>query len=634
MTSMPFVAFLVLSAGTAGYGAIPVCEPIPQLERYLETHPEPSNIDVLALDHRTQVWSTHRWDGRGLDRDGAKLELRLDNQPRVEIPRRAVRGLRVFVIDTNPLLYHADATAVSEVDSEDLANVKQLASALGGGLSGLLTTARREEIASPALVQVEAVLMGRAAAPLFVIETPEGEEETAAQRLIEAVRVTADPVLAARRKLASVARSLESSVAKTEALVTTTISSAQLAETGRTVEPPVRPVDVRTMIDQLRSDFTRLERERSKLAAAATPCTAELSAIDDMLRIALTPPKDDRDRVLAIQERNRRNRRLRDGGENGDQQVCDRRLWPAIEALRGYLEKVEPGDKASDAKTTDDGGLGNGSPDESSTLNDLRYYLEVYAILAADRTSALTKAKELLAKRDSALKAATALLRLAQRSEEYRPVERCTLTAGVVEVERPDGPDKLTRFKVRKEGFKLTADPGLQAKVQPLRRTPLEAKYELVPATPWEFDLDFGAIYTDLASPEFGAVETETGMVDDAGKNVTRKLIARVDEDVKAGQVAVFGTAYRKGWPVGVQLGAAVDGDEPALLAGLALRLGPYVKLSGGVISAKVDDLARGLDIGDEVPDADSIRTHDEFAEDWYLALSVTLDNLSLFGGL
>jgi len=618
----PFGLLLAIGLATSAEAQL-ACRPLTELEDYLRTHPQPANVDVLALNHRTQEWSSHRWDGHTLhSAEGAKFGLRLNNRPRIEIARTSVNGLRAFVIDTNPLLYLADVTEASAVDSQELANIKKLASALGGNLSQLLAFARRPTIDSPVIAAavegVDAAIADRTVSAFQTYRAPEEPTgiDTAAEELIEALTAVGVPALDARRKLASAAGALTSSVSQTEALLNSWNSSVQLAETGRATAPLPAPTTVLTLIGELMTRFTDVESTRSTLSATPLPCNSELATVDGLVRIALTPPADGRNKTLARQERNRLNAALRDVMPS----TCSATLGPRIDALANRLRSVDPGDLSESS--------------ESLNLDILRHNLQVYATLAADRTAALATTQDLLAKRESVLKTAASLLRFSERADQYlkgHAVGSCTLTTGVIEVDRLPGPGKLERFKIRQEGFKVAADPALQGKVQPLRRSPLEAKFELIPRGRWQFDADFGLIYTDLASPEFGAVEVSS--TDEAGQTVTRKVVARVDEDVKAGQVAIFGTVYPKGWPIGLQLGAAIDTKEPALLGGLAVRLGPYVKLSGGVISSKVNDLARGFEIGDTVPDADSIRTHDEFDEDWYVALSVTLDNLPFFGG-
>jgi len=87
-------------------------------------------------------------------------------------------------------------------------------------------------------------------------------------------------------------------------------------------------------------------------------------------------------------------------------------------------------------------------------------------------------------------------------------------------------------------------------------------------------------------------------------------------------------------WPIrpGVQIGAALSSDNPAVHTGGVFEVARYARFGAGVTFQRVTRLD-GQQIGDPVSSSDDIRTRDRFERGWYVSFAFALDSLSLFGG-
>ena len=146
----------------------------------------------------------------------------------------------------------------------------------------------------------------------------------------------------------------------------------------------------------------------------------------------------------------------------------------------------------------------------------------------------------------------------------------------------------------------------------------------------WGFDVDVATIYTDIANPKFSAVDVDT----DNNANTVEKAIAQTGEEGRAGDLGMFVSfqrrmATRSQLSFGPQLGVGFDTDHPSLFAGLGLGISRYVKLGFGWNWQRVDEL-KGR-IGDKVAKTEDIETRNAFADDYYISLSITLDELPFF---
>lgn len=209
------------------------------------------------------------------------------------------------------------------------------------------------------------------------------------------------------------------------------------------------------------------------------------------------------------------------------------------------------------------------------------------------------------------------------------------LVNGVVAYRRPEGTvAKVKSGKVRTEGFTVKIDPRFKDLIVPDHPVDVKAEYELHHEIRG-IDFDFGLVYTDLAVAEFGAVSSAVDDTPGCEGVDDCKIIDQTGEDTRSGNVALFAT-----WRLdnendsdrhfGPQIGVGIDTDEPALFAGFGIGLSKSVKISVGYTWQEVTVLDE-QSIGDVVASGDDIKTESDWDDSWYVALSITLNDLSFF---
>jgi hypothetical protein len=283
----------------------------------------------------------------------------------------------------------------------------------------------------------------------------------------------------------------------------------------------------------------------------------------------------------------------------------------------------------------------------SEVLEPFEKLLRDYLVLVAKRGEVIENAKKALGERGAVAKAGQTMAILAGRQDDVLAScsTPCARSHGVLPVARAQGRGVDVKWsEIRTESFDIAFDETFKDLVIPTRKK-LTAKYELERDAWWQdFDIDFGLVYTELADPEFSAVsipesadETSTvalAMADEEMSDL--KVIARTDEDTRAGDTALFATWVpfsRRGFHLGPQIGFGLDPDEPQAFAGLALGFGPYVKLSGGWTWQEIRALDGQVEDVTLVGSDDDIKQRRKFENDYYISMTISIDNLPFWGG-
>ncbi|MEO1595642.1 MAG: hypothetical protein AAFS02_10420 [Pseudomonadota bacterium] len=187
-------------------------------------------------------------------------------------------------------------------------------------------------------------------------------------------------------------------------------------------------------------------------------------------------------------------------------------------------------------------------------------------------------------------------------------------------------------IRERKATFTIERSSPLAKEVTAQRPESIEASLAL--SSPIWQDLSFGValMYTDLASPEFGAVA-------DPG-NSGALVIDQTGEDSQAGNLAVVAeykivkrlcdTCPEALKNVSLQAGAILSDDNFGYLYGLSYTFNDYVSLGVGRTRQQVDVLS-GQTIGSTVASNDDIRTRETFRSDTYIALRVSFGTFKFF---
>jgi hypothetical protein len=147
------------------------------------------------------------------------------------------------------------------------------------------------------------------------------------------------------------------------------------------------------------------------------------------------------------------------------------------------------------------------------------------------------------------------------------------------------------------------------------------------------FGFGVGLTYTDLVSPKYSAVAPEGS---------TKKVITKTGEDSMAGELAFFlnyrflqhlkPTADSRNmfFKPGIELGAAINNDNPAVFLGFSLEIWRYARVGIGATWQEIEKLD-GQNEGTPVNDDKSIKTMNYFENDLYFSFSFAIDSLSLF---
>ncbi|HEY3053143.1 MAG TPA: hypothetical protein VGK04_07115, partial [Thermoanaerobaculia bacterium] len=92
---------------------------------------------VLAWNHVHDLWTIYDWKSGKLTARKEKVQLS-DGKLQVEAP--SGRNALMFVTDTNPLVYGANAMVITTTDTEEIATLKKLAGLLGSAVVAFIQT--------------------------------------------------------------------------------------------------------------------------------------------------------------------------------------------------------------------------------------------------------------------------------------------------------------------------------------------------------------------------------------------------------------------------------------------------------------------------------------------------------------
>lgn len=601
------------------------CDPERQLRVYLEERQQ-SATDVLAFDHQTQLWTAYRWEDRQLARIGTPaFEPSFTNKPRLLVAE-GTQPL-VLIINTNPLLFSTVFTGATEAPIEDLANLQQLTALLGGFLSTTVAGLRPEfEESPPAETPVPLDVQMRAASVElegFVTE-PASEIDPIlrdnGRTIIDGIQDSATAIRRALAELQSPRSELEAQLRRVNEANAEIKSYLQLIEShGATEVEPRRFDDLEAIQAGMENSFGRIDRGRATLRNTIPICQEPLTALRDAIRLFRAPlPEKPPEKKIAIDQF------LSALDSIGAELDCPTVLTRPIQAIKSRLLALH----ANGAGPPSDAGA---APAQDRALRPLVESLNAYLTLVARRSEAIKAADDLMAKRGDAAKVAGAVQRTIDlRDRRLLRRDPCSLIAGVLEVPRPGaGQTELKWSQIRSETFKVVADSPYKDVVTINHPIEVTAGYDLKRTGRWSFDVDVATIYTEIADPVFVAV-------DDDDPNTTTKVIGQTDEKGRAGELGLFVSFQRrfggKGdqFSFGPQIGAGFDTDHPSVFAGFGLGISRYAKLGFGLTAQQIKEL-RKAKIGDPVAKTEDITTRDVFDYNYYVSLSITLDELPFF---
>jgi hypothetical protein len=209
----------------------------------------------------------------------------------------------------------------------------------------------------------------------------------------------------------------------------------------------------------------------------------------------------------------------------------------------------------------------------------------------------------------------------------------------------PGTPDRVTWDEVQTRPFKVAKSSPYADKISLSRPSELSSKYKLTTSSSRNWDIGISLVTTDVVDPKFGAVTkpvATTGFAqdDEPEEPAPPKQIAQVGESTRAGELAMFvhlgivGMLNPDASPltrrIGVEIGAALSTDKPALFAGVSLPLTRYFRLGGGYTVQRVTALD-GQSIGQDVTADTDIKTRQNFDDGYYVSLSISLGSISFF---
>lgn len=593
------------------------CDPQRQLELYLKSKHQTAT-DVLAFDHQTQVWAAFRWDGQKLSYiEAPAFERAFTNKPRLYVERE--EQPLVVVINTNPLIFSSVFTGATEAPIEDLANLQRLTGLLGGFLSTTVGGLRQPgEFPPPPPPPADLLFAEAMAIDLEEIQNPEATIDAvlqnAGEEILRALRASTTRIQEALSGLQEPRSNLEAQLQRLNEANAEIKSYLQLIESrSNTGIEPRQFDDLKGAQARIDATFARIDNGRTVLRSVAPICEKSLSALRDAARLFRAPlPEKLPEKRAAVDQ-------FLSALENIELDPnCS--VDSPIGRIKDRLLELH----ADGAGPPADRGA---SPAQDRALRPLVEGLNAYLTLASRRADALKTTDELMTKRGDGAKVAGAVeATIRRREENLLPGNPCSLISGVIEVHRPGaGETDLRWSQVRSENFKIAVDSPYKEGITLNHPAEVTAGYELQRAGRWDFDVDVATVYTEIANPEFSAVDP-----DGDGKLV----IDQTGEKGRAGDLAMFvsfqrRSARRSQFTFGPQLGVGFDTDFPALFGGFAVGISRYAKLGFGWTWQRIDEL-RGH-INDPVSSKDDIKTRDAFDNNYYISLSITLDELPFF---
>lgn len=591
------------------------CDWEKSLREYLDHHDE-APMRVAALDHTTGEWHAFTWDGQTLHRNlrPPAFVVPASNDPTLVVTSDGRAG--VFLVDTNPLLYAAKQKAVTVQDIDSIADLKKLLGLFGGFISSSIQIGAARHTVDVETLASAAGLLHKTQHEILSQPIPKKLEEPLrlarnATDLANHLELHKESVAKATVPLLKEAKDLEKVVTSIGTARDAITLQLQLIENapGSFSRESLRKLDIEP--ESIVTALAELEGAANDAAAVSVPCPGTVDALRQALlwKIDGVPEAH----FDSVEYRERWDKII--GTLQSARSECkDEDVAAPILEIGRWLATHPPQNRPSDTST-------------ATALLPLFKAADGFTAAVKKRDGAVTAAKGVLGKSSQAVRQSVQIARFLElRDERKFDRDGCQFLTGVIPVRIIEYDDlKVGPTQVRNEEFTVTVRPTFASEVE-RRRDDVAGKFHLR-RNALDIDLDTGVTYTTVSERTFAAIKD--------GEADTTFTIREKDRKTRAGQVALFATfGQDRPWGVGGQIGFGLDTSNPALFTGVAVRLGRYAKVSIGETFQRVTKLRKGQFVGkDDLTSADELATRDGWSGRPYIALSLTLDNLPIFGG-
>jgi hypothetical protein len=544
---------------------------------------------VVAFDHRKGKWRAIY----GVD------DVNVDDVKGTPDIRIASGGRVVVVVEgTNPLLYTAEAGAITETDSPAIGALKALFEKLG-----------------PAIAKVVALGAG-------VLTQEESDAIKKAQTALSDVKCVTDQTEAAITFI----RTVETDGASTYKLLKASckvVDETSLNTAFQDLNDAVAPL--RSM-DFCAASLTSLITLLDTPAANIKKLKENIDAVVIPPRCATmknpSPPPAPAMKDSPLQELSKRVKQRAEA------------ILKAEDALASASSPVKLAAAQAAVETARKGWNDNAA-------RDIKLLQETKAA-AADAAKLVQTADALVEKKGDFV---TALGKLAvferKLIESIATLAPKAPTDTLVRAEIadffvvPNGTTKVSFEKNRTRTLKVKESSPFAASID--GKTDVDTAYTASVLSASLFDMSVAITHTQLSSPVFGAVSEPAPT--EADPNAKKNVIAKTDEEERSGQLAVFVSypilsifAPHRTWTrsLDLDLGVGTGEDLPAFFLGGSWSIGP-IRIGAGSTWQQVKALD-GQSLGDTVATKDDIKLKNELDNSWYAAFSFSLgETLSLF---
>jgi hypothetical protein len=590
------------------------CTPLSVFRTFLERKNE--NMTFLAFDHLNQKWIAGRFANGAFVPDRSLLDDIGTDEPRIHFASGL--PLRVFIINTNPLIYRVAQTSGKQVDSAALDSIKDFAAAFAGFVTSGVSIAAQNVVNSQARraqqkgFSLEKSMQMRVESTQIAQTNPRLRQALSAEvhELIEVLKDSSVVPSTASEALQSEIGNLKTLIDRSGAATDSVIRYAQLVESGDREATPFAPISA-DLPRELDHEFGQVRDKVDYLRNKGFPCSDAIAALGAVIRTRLEGlPNDPLARRATIADW---------------EKAVDKLVSPSCsdsDRLREAVSRLALWLSNNGFDTTL-------LPDEEALLFDALTVIGAYVQAATDRVDMLKKAGDLL---DHSSEAITTAAVLEDANGRLAGRNGCDVVTGIIEV--PRSIDTSTGLEFGKEGeetFKITADAAF-SKLHLRHPTDLEKKYKVARQSWLDPDFDVALTYTPLSDPTFEAVEDPSTKTD---TTPAKKFLRQTKQDTRAGQMALMLTGKITKWPatrvLAPQIGFLASTDHPGALFGGAVQLGPYIKVSAGTTWQKITKLGKDLVVGQELTGGQTVETRSTWGHRRYYALSITLDNIPFF---
>lgn len=544
---------------------------------------------VLAYDHRARRWNpmfrlARARNDEKKDRSASRIDKDISGVPTVHLKRS--EELVVIVDRTNPLLFSLDVTASTESTIDEVETIQTLIDLVTANLGTLLRVSRTTVVTEP----------NGAVTPLIKTETV-GLPELITKLQQQAALVECYAAETVQHDYARVAflQAIEFDQSATYGP-----ELACLKQTGAFT------------LDGLRAALRTLNQDYLDLVSGSFLCYNTLRAAEASLK----------DGKLETYRREsvtfHANREIELCGASAD------RLMPALDRRFAAIDAgTRPADKQ---KLLDEA--------RAKYLGEIQAWL----VYAAAEAPALEAAKALLDQR------VTIHLALANLKAFERQLDRHLIRPAINQVRHTEDVERRlflmkestpTRWdRIQTHEISVTGDTKQLDVVSSALESPVKTSYKVDSATRALWGIGVALTYTPLSNPQFGAATDP--------ENPNRQVIVVQKEDSRAGDFALMFDyqIVRRFCPqcprplksIGIEFGAGLDPDKPALFFGIDGRFGRWVRMAAGATTQQVTTLASGQAVGDVVQSASDILERNTFKTDYYVSLSFRMESIRIKG--